>query len=86
MCTGGPAKAFWAEEESQPNPKSYHIHHTPHFLWQREGQKVPLWEQRAAQKAPAPLMSQKNNLQPESLSSWGRGWGQLPGQSLVPPS
>lgn len=60
----GPAKAFQAEEESQPNPKSCHIHHTPYFLWQREGQKVPLWEQRAARKAPAVLTSQKNNLQP----------------------
>lgn len=31
----GRAKAPRAEEESQPNPKSYRIHRTPCFLWQR---------------------------------------------------
>lgn len=88
----GPAKALRAKEEIQPNPKSYHIHHTPCFLWQREGILVPLWEQRAARKAPALFTSQKNNLQSESLSTWGRGWSPAPraatcakGRTVSPP-
>lgn len=69
----GPAEAPWAEE-SQPNPKSYHNHRAPCFLWQRGKHSSSLLGAEASSPSPgSPHISDHGHRLFFFLSTWGRG-------------
>lgn len=83
----GPANAPQAEEKSQPNSKSYHIHHAPCFFWQKGRHSSSLLDAEAFPSSPSsPHISNHGYRLFYFLSSGEEAAAQLPKQTLVPHS
>ena len=67
------------QEERQPNPKSYHIHHAPCFLWQRgRHSSSPLGAEASPSSPGSPHVSDHGRRLFFFLSAWGRGCSPAP--------